>query len=308
MKFVLLSDLHLLVDRPRARLDDAPLTQQKKLYDVLNTARKIGADGVLQAGDFFDIPRSWRLVSKYAQLLRVMKMPVYTVFGQHDTYMYSKETRDTTNLGILARAGLVCPLDGNPLMFDSGTIQVYGCSYGEEVHSPTKMDESRKPLQILVIHRSIVENDLPFSNSTYARPFLRKYPEYDLILCGDAHQKFLVKDQGRIICNTGPLLRREATPEMFSHHPGFYVYDTEERSATWYDLEIAPAERVLTRNHIEKEKQTNEMLDKFIQEILARDADPMKEVSFVDNLIVFLKNNDVENPVRNIISQIMNEE
>ena len=97
MNIVCLGDLHLLWDKPIARLDDAHNVQKSKLKFVLDWAIKNRAI-VIQPGDFFDTARSWHLTSAYSRFFSEYYdvLSINAVFGQHDTYMYSEKTRNAT--------------------------------------------------------------------------------------------------------------------------------------------------------------------------------------------------------------------
>ncbi len=158
MKFVLLSDVHLLYDNPIARKDIARETQLEKILFVLKYASSIKAV-ILQAGDMFDKPRSWRVLSSIIPILTDYKVPIYSVFGQHDMYLYSEENKNATSLGVLASTGYVKLLDHYVYSFyeaeKATTINIYGCSYGQEVPVPSAK-KSRGKRNILVIHRPIL--------------------------------------------------------------------------------------------------------------------------------------------------------
>ena len=269
MKIVLLSDLHLLFDKPVGRKDNTFFTQQEKLKYVLQYAYDNKCI-VLQAGDFFDVPRSWRLLPLYAEFFKYWVeekgVEIYCVRGQHDVYMYNEETNDRTTLGVLAKMGLIGILSSKPLIleypFPSNSLgkkgsrihvldstYVYGASYGQEVVEPYK----EACTNILVIHAPILKGKIwaQQENYDYAPGFLRKHKEYDLILCGDIHQKFIFRDEKRIICNTGCMIRKSV--DQWEHNPGLYIYDTETRKIEWEEIPHEPPEDVMSREHLEKE-------------------------------------------------------
>lgn len=328
MKIILLSDLHLLWDKPVGRLDDTKTTQYNKLKYVLDFACG-NSRAILQAGDFFDGPRSWRAMVMYIDLLKqYFKIPrwgfgcsINAIFGQHDTYLYHTATRNATALGVLHSAELLNVLSEEPTVWidenqkSTQNIHIYGVSYGQSV--PKVVDE--KALNILVIHKMVVGTKLWPNQKDYisAPVFLKNNPDYHLILCGDAHQKFLFKDGNRIICNTGPLLRKEASEEMLSHKPGFYEYDTNSKKIVWYEIPHQPAEKVLTRNHIDGVGMRDKLIDKFISTINSERAwlqgvtggnvnsERIIGTDFKSNLIEFLKTNKIGTDVKEIISKVM---
>jgi len=305
MKFVLLSDVHWLWDNPIGRLDNAHETQMEKLRFVFNWAYENNG-AILQAGDLNDKPRNWDLLPVQISFLRswYKKVTLCCVYGQHDTYMYSEKTRDKTNMGILAKAGLVLILDSNPSR--SYEAVIYGAHYGQEAPKPEKKEPEQK--NILVIHAPITIDPL-FPDHVYdpAFGYLKSHPEYDLILCGDIHRTFLTRYEGRHIVNTGCLIRKEADEyNMTTHHPGFYVFDTDSVTCEWVEIPHKPAEEVLTRDHIERKNQINQMLQSFIDSV--KDGGIKEGVSFQDNLAKFIKDNGIQQDVVDIISETISGE
>jgi len=307
MKFVLLSDMHLTWDRPVARLDDIVQTGLRKFKFVLDFAVQNEAH-ILQAGDMFDTPRSWRMLDQVIRLLQssspVVKSSafvrgIFAVFGQHDTYLYSEDTRDSTALGILMSTSLV---EFSECLF-ADEVNLYGASYGQSIPDP----ELRDGVNILVLHKMILKHKVWSGQSDYeyAPEFLRKYKDFDLILCGDAHQKFLFRDKDRWICNTGPMLRLEASDSMFQHHPGFWLYDTKDKSLKWEQIPHELASKVLTRAHLQRAEYVEEIMGKFVESI--KSGVDIQGASFRENLEAFLVQNNVSQPVRSILSEVMEE-
>ena len=317
MKFILISDLHLLNKQPLGRVDDTPETLKKKIIYILNSATKYDAT-ILQAGDFTDGPRNWGLLSWITEIFsnwqinRLTKKDFYCIFGQHDTYLYSEKTRDKTILGVLAKANLVNILGSEPVIFTEGprkdeTVAIYGCSYGMDV---PKTNGINNQLKILVIHKEISDAPL-FKDHEYtsAMAFLKKNKDFDLIICGDIHRRFKLsltdENKTRYIVNTGPLLRRSV--DEWDHKPGFYIFDSMNRSFTWQEIPHAPSKEVLTRDHIEKREETVQILEDFIKAVK---SEKIQGLSFRENFNKFLKENDDElgQGVKDILSEVMMED
>jgi DNA repair exonuclease SbcCD nuclease subunit len=305
MKFVLLSDLHLLWTNPVGRLDDVHETQKEKLRFVLGWAKDNEAV-VLQAGDFFDRPRSWHLLPEVMGLLKEFGVDVYAVFGQHDTYMYSEGTRQTTSLGILEKAGLVQVIDSveycSFLSLCNEIIQVCGASYGQEIPEISGLAQQR----ILVIHKSISDAPLwPGHEYSDAEGFLEKHKQFDLILCGDIHRKFFVLDkyEERVVCNTGCMVRK--TVDLWDHKPCFFVWDSCSDEFEEVEIPHKPPEEVMSRVHLDRQKEESRMLDEFTEMVKAG-----FEVggSFEDNLAAFMRENKVSREVMDLISREMSVE
>ena len=173
MKIILLSDLHGTLRKPIARLDkNYGGTFFKKLHYVFKYAQDNHIDTILQAGDMCDRPREWRFLPLIIRLLKAFRgITIFTVFGQHDSYLRSKESKLSTTLGILNEMDLVKILSSVPTVLHP-EVKAYGASYNEPIPEPVL----NKELNILVCHHPIVDkvSDFPHvAESTSASSFLR---------------------------------------------------------------------------------------------------------------------------------------
>lgn len=301
MKLLLLSDVHLSISNPESRLDDMLETQWTKLRFIFDYAWENNCT-ILQAGDLSTTPRSWVLLSKLTKFLKSYKgVPVYTVFGQHDTYLYSEEKRHTVITGILERAGLVTVLGEKRNMIDGGTVAVYGASYGEDSPDP----KDNKAFNILVVHDSISDKKLPHSTKN-ALKYLKTRPAYNLILCGDIHRIFNIRtDLGRIILNSGSMLRREATTYNMARNVGFYLFNTKTGSLKFVEIPHLGGKRVLTRAKIETREAHKKSLENLSIELAdeeeTQEYDPTK---FDENLLAYFEEHDTDERVRAIFDEL----
>ena len=299
MKFICISDIHLTADNPIARLDNLVETQFKKLEWVLNLAKKENAT-ILQAGDIFNKPRSWMLLPMVIDLLKKYNVDIYCVRGQHDDYMYSEQTRERTNLGILEKVGLIHPLSEEPTTIRD--IVISGANFGQNL-----VDIKRSTFTVGVIHTSVSQTALwPDHKFTPADEFLAKHTCYDFILVGDIHRQFeAIGEDGRRLVNTGPMLRSEATEYNFDHQPSVFLLDTDNiENSTWIAIPHEKSSVVLSRDHIERKAEAEGMLDEFVVS-LKEGADQIEGVSFVENLVKFIKDNSVEKPVSDVLARFI---
>lgn len=297
------SDGHLSWEQPIGRLDDIKKTQFRKLKFAWDWANKNNAI-ILTAGDFFDKPRSWYLLPEVINFLKKYPyVPVYTIFGQHDTYMYHEETRKNTSLGVLESFGLVQILGAEPKTFDY-EVALYGASFGQDV--PTVVDKN--VYNILVIHANIYTGPLwPGHKFTRASSFLSRFggKDFDIVLCGDIHRKFLYQTKKRMILNVGPLMRREANEYNFIHKPCFGVLDIDDFSFELIEIPHESAEKVLTRRHLVDPESDGKILSEFYDVILSESDDPDSEVDVVKNIQEWVKENKVEKAVVKILDEVM---
>jgi DNA repair exonuclease SbcCD nuclease subunit len=287
MKFVLISDFHIRTESPISRKDDIAVAAEQKLKFVCEYAYANNAE-ILSAGDLFDTPRSWRALNLVLRVFMNYPISVVGILGQHDKYMYSDDVT-ATSWGVLEQAGYI----NRP-----GQFYVYGASYGEQVPEVHKQDEGQR---LLAIHKMILMKKMyKDQEALFAPAFLKDHPQFDLILCADAHQKFLYEKDGRFICNTGPILRLSA--DEADHKPGFFVYDSGSRDIEWVDIPHAPASEVISREHLDKALAINEMLDKFIGAVK---EDVNVGLDFNANLDMFCRNNKISPAVMKILGRIM---
>jgi len=297
MKIAGISDNHLVWEKPAGRLDDIVKTEWEKMDFIYQYCVDHEIKYLLGAGDMFDIKRSWGLLSVATDFFMKWRLYVETclVMGQHDTYFHSI-TEKSTIFGVLKSSNLIIQLNKNPLSIGSGEIYLYGASWGE----PVPKVHTKGRVNILVIHAPILTKKLWKDQTEYidARQFMADHP-FDWILCGDVHQYFHFAETlyNRSICNSGPMLRLEASQLMINHSPGFFVFDTDTRRVDWIQIPHKPASEVLTREHLERKAYRKELLDKFVDSI----EGDFKSVKFEDNFRKYLEQNEVRDGVKQIL-------
>lgn len=256
-----ISDLHLVGKTPECRLDNIVELQWGKLRWVFNKCEELGCSVLLQAGDLTDNARSWYVLPTLAALLSEnWNFKFYGVYGQHDTYMYSEQTRDRTNLGVLAMTKRARILSPRPVLYNG--VRFYGASWGQEVPKP----RDRRKTNVLVTHAPIGPAVYPGHETTSAGRFLRKHDRFDFILCGDVHRSFFKKSSGRSIVNTGPLVRKWADRATRKHTPNFVVWDSDTGNTRRFIIPHGNAQEVISTDHLEREDQTDntDLINEFV--------------------------------------------
>jgi DNA repair exonuclease SbcCD nuclease subunit len=175
-------------------------------------------------------------------------------------------------------------------------VRIYGCHIGQEV--PEVVDHEW--LNILVIHAPI-SDDHPYAKYN-AEEFLKEHSDYDLILCGDIHKKFVIEKEGRIICNTGPMIRK--TVKEWEHAPCYFEYDTTDRTLIECEIPHEPAEDVLSHEHIEAEEKRQEMLGEFVTKVKSK---KMESTKIEKNIQTFCEQNEISTKTQDILAEVMND-
>ena len=262
MKFLLLSDIHATSKNPIARKDNVMTTFFKKFTFILEYAKKHGCI-ILQAGDCFDKERDWYLLFNLMKLLNRYKVPIYSIFGQHDSYLYSNINKTPTTLSVLNRTGLIKMLRRTPVKVGRG-IKIYGSSW----HKPIPVPDKHNPLNILVIHASVYTHPLfPEHKFTQVERFAKQNSGYKLILVGDIHRQFIYMNQTTHVVNTGPMLRLDAIEYNNTHKPSAFVYDSRYDTINKISIPHKKCDDVLDYSHLSKEDYTVSARAEWIQSV-----------------------------------------
>jgi len=296
VKFILISDLHGTDRIPVARKDNLFETFKRKFEFILGYARKHKCK-ILQAGDMSDSSRNWNILNYYMDRLEEYGIAFYSVFGQHDLYHRGKALDTPSTMLALIKAGLVGPLGDKAEVFEND-IFVYGASWGDEI--PRGVIGGKN---ILVLHAPIAKSAL-WCGHSYINPlrFLKDNIDFDVVLAGDIHRRFKIKENGRYILNTGPVLRLEANQYNLIHKPSFYVLDTESWRVHTVVIPHEPAEDVLTREHIDKKKVSKEELEEFSNEL--KTLRPLRSLRR-KQILSYLRKKVSNKDVRKVIMEVM---
>lgn len=257
MRIGILGDLQLTNKSPMRRLDNYWGTLLGKVTQALEIFDEKKCDCVLQVGDFFDSPTvACKVKSEVIQLFHRFKRDendrVLCVFGQHDITGHSKWTLSNSPLAVLQSARVVKVLSDNPVIVGNELkekllgIHIYGASFGEPVPKTTFTDS----YNILVTHRMIGNKPLwPGQELEGPRQFLRKYPGYNLVVCGDYHFRFTETWNGRTIINPGAIVRKTISKFDLEHRPAVVIFDTDVSKVEVVELKFEPVEKIfnLTR-------------------------------------------------------------
>lgn len=272
MKLILISDCQLTLDKPQSRVDeDFKGVAKGKLEYVFEYAYKEDIEYILQAGDLLNIRRSWEMAAWLTSFLsryRSDGVKLISILGQHDTYYHN--TRESSTLfGVLRNARLLRMASDKPIELGE-SVSVYGASWGEEV--PKMIQKGKEGANILLIHKPILMKKAWRGQREYEyAPLFLSKNKFDLILCGDVHMEFLHRGRdGRIICNTGPMLRLKANKQERNHSPCFFVYDIESRKIERHKIPALDGDAIFME--AEEEEQEEDFAgasDSFVEKVMA---------------------------------------
>jgi len=256
----ILGDTHFTNRSPERRLDNYWETQIRKIKQALSIFRDNDCDVIIQTGDFFDTPTvANRVKSVLIKFLRQSNEKVYCIWGQHDVVGHSIFTLPNSPLVVLQAAGVVKIVDKHWYMLGTKSedieipVVLYGASFGEDIPKPESPLESTECYNILIVHDMIGDRPLyPGQELIGPNQFLRNNPDYNLVIAGDYHYRFISSYQGRTIINPGALVRKTISKFDLEHKPAVVIFDTETGESKVIELVVEPVEKVFNLKRVEK--------------------------------------------------------
>jgi DNA repair exonuclease SbcCD nuclease subunit len=280
---ILTSDWHLRETIPICRTDDFWSTQWKKVDFISDLQKKYNCP-VLHGGDLYDY---WK-PSPFLLSETIYHLPkqFFTCYGQHDLPQH--------NLELDYKSGIYLLLTANKLSTNNRReLQI--CHWGQDPNQDSLKDANKK---ILVWHKMNYKGKEPWPGCTdpTSLQLLKKYPEYDLILTGDNHKSFVQEYEGRLLINPGSLMRMDA--DQIDHKPRVYLYYADTNTV---EVVFLPIEKnVISREHLDVVEERNERLTAYVSRL---DSKWEVTMSYEKNLEIFEKENNVEQPIVNIINK-----
>jgi exonuclease SbcD len=247
-KILLTGDWHIKASNPRNRIGQYKKQQWDKIEWILDLADRENCLCILQPGDLFDnrqMPEE--IKTDYIYLFKRSKVPIFTVYGQHDM-QYHKNKRNSA-MAVLESADAIRVLSDVPIEVDDN-VHVYGASWGEEI--PDVVNKGN--INILVIHTMVIEERLLWPGQkrfTKKNILMKGNNDYDIFCCGDNHNTFYDDNGRQQVFNLGSLMR--STIAQLAHEPTVAIHDIDNDSLELYKVPIEPAEIVFDVEKINKE-------------------------------------------------------
>ncbi len=274
MTLVLIGDVHLRDKAFSSRTETYCQDILNKLYEVSKIAQDCGAEGIILAGDTFDIPspirNSHKLVMEFITWAKSAPCPVFATAGNHDLrYDRVQSLSEGQPLGVAFASGHVIELSGwNP------EIGVYGIPWQDWDNNSSVYDslaEYRKTAgefmdPLIVTHAPFFPpgHEPPyefFSTSVFAGMM----QDYGSVFYGHIHDYHGVYTIGNVtFCNNGALSRGSLTEKEINREILATVWDGEFRSVV---VPHRPASEVF-----------------FIEEVMERRQQVKKNAGFLESI------------------------
>src|SRR5690554_2736178 len=178
LKILFFTDTHIRGTNPKNRKDDFLVSLENKFKEINDLITSLNVDYVIHGGDLFDRPDiSISVVSRFTNILKKIKVPIYIVSGNHDIFGHNPQTLDRTMLGLLNSLDFleVIP-ESTPIILtkDGIKVQLTGIPYSFDVdETPDKYilkeTNSSVDFSIHIVHGMLLD-----------RPFIKGIP-YTLV-------------------------------------------------------------------------------------------------------------------------------
>jgi DNA repair exonuclease SbcCD nuclease subunit len=246
-KFILCSDLHIRSNRPQYRKDDYFKTAINKFQQIIIAANENNAD-IICAGDLIDNVRiGYKVVNNMISALSSLNGTMYIVCGQHDMSFHSHDMETSPIQTLLFQDNVKLLNRRKPVKIDN--VNIYGCSWEDK---PLVSEDKNS---ILVIHKSITENEPPFflKDAIQASQAMKEW-KYKVTVSGDYHIPFLKRSRGKLLVNCGPMLRQNIGETELK--PTIWLLDTDGYRIKRMYLKVEPADDVFSLDKVPEKKES----------------------------------------------------
>ncbi|MDY0234485.1 MAG: metallophosphoesterase family protein [Gudongella sp.] len=278
MRILYFTDTHIRGTNPKNRKDDFVKSLESKFEEIVDIVNTKDIDYVIHGGDLFDRPDiSISVVSKFTNIIKKIKVPIYIVSGNHDIFGHNPATIDRTMLGLLKSLDFLIIVDkDNKIILekDGIRVQLTGLPYSYNIDSSSEgyiltdiapnIDYS-----IHIVHGMLLD-----------RPFVKGIPytlvddiietKADITLSGHYHAGFkTIEKNGKYFINPGSLVRITNSLKEIERIPKLVLIELKDKiTIETLTLKSAkPGEEVLDRSEIEKSSFRGERIIEFKQTI-----------------------------------------
>ncbi|TFZ39802.1 metallophosphoesterase [Soehngenia longivitae] len=278
MKILFLTDTHLRSSNPKNRKDDFQKTLENKLEEIAQMVDEYEIDFVIHGGDLFDRPDTSVLtVTKYANIIKKIKKPIYIISGNHDIFGLNPATLDRTMLGLLGNLNFLNIIrDDDKIILEKENIrvQVTGKPYTYDIDSNVsnyilESVDSNCNYSINIVHGMLLD-----------KPFIKGIPytliddiletKADITLSGHYHAGFgIIFRNNKYFINPGSLVRITNSLKEIERIPQVAIITlNKDISIELIPLKVAKSgDEVLDRTELEKNIYRNERIMEFKQTI-----------------------------------------
>ena len=316
IKFVHVTDIHIMGRNPVYRKDNFLETTKAKLAWVNKYAFDIGASAILCTGDIFDrADTAYSVLNDVVSIFESSHVPWICIAGNHDIYGYNPETIPRTPYGTLRESRNILTVGSyNNLYFDENVFELANKKilvtgqdsdgFIDKRHSEDKYfdygyysEDTRTWYDIIIhlCHGYLTDTDLgSLIEHTKISEICNKI-NADIVLTGHEHVGFgVVKRNGKLFVNPGALTRTtsgEGDINRDSQIAVIEIFENGEYDANLVKVEIAkPSEEVIDIEKAKEEKDKRRNMENFINDLNEVDisqldvAERINPMEYIDSL------------------------
>lgn len=299
MKILYFTDTHIRGTTPKNRKDNFLETLENKFNELVKVIEDNDIDYVLHGGDLFDRPDiSPSIVRKFAMILNKIKVPIYSIAGNHDIYGHNPNTINRTMLGLFDGIGILRLINENDSVIiekNNLKVQITGSPYKYGIDS-----SDDKSMYLLDEKNESVDFAIHLTHGMLLdKPFIKGVPhtliddilhtKADITLCAHYHSGFGIKEyDNKYFINPGSLVRITNSLKEIDRMPRAVIIDLNNKDINleFYYLKSAQiGEDVLDRSIVEKNIFRSEKIVQFKQSIdSSQDFDKLNINHILSNL------------------------
>lgn len=280
MRLLFFTDTHIRGTSPKNRKDDFTSSLEKKFNEIIKIIDEKNIDYVLHGGDLFDKPDlSVAVVSRFAKILQLIKVPIYMVSGNHDIFGHNPLTINRTVMGLLDNLNVLNIIKENEVVLlekDGIKVQLTGQPYvydidNEKDKSYYKIDNIKEGVNysIHLVHGMLL--DKPFIKGIpYTLVDDIKDTKANITLSGHYHAGFsTIKIDDKYFVNPGSIVRITNSIKEIERRPKLVLIDLSDdiKLSYIYLKSAVDGNEILDRKEIERNVFRSERIYEFKQTV-----------------------------------------
>jgi len=280
---IITADIELRDFTPTCRTDDHWKAQSRKIKWLKSLQEKHECI-VLDGGDLFD--KKYKQHPNHELLVWAMEnLPsqFYTVPGNHDLPGKSIKNYKNSAMAVLEQAGIVSGYGEERITLNESkfTLEICRFPWGVDIDPflPEKLKNRPNTRCIALVHTMVYDGFHPFPGCIgwEKMDLIKKFRNYDLVVCGHNHQTFTAEWRGTVLVNPGSLMRNDA--DQIDFKPSVFLWYAEDNTIERVFIPIEQG--VVSRVHIDEKNEKEHRLDAFVERL---GAQATHGVNFEQNL------------------------
>ena len=224
------------------------------------------------------------IVQDFAKRLMKHGLKLYIICGNHDLLYHSSFNLSKSAVGVLLNSE-------NIYKVTDYSDDVAGANFDEETenkkivfkHILTFKDKSEIP---------------PNVDAVTAQDLLDEFDKAKYIFTGDNHHSFIYKKNGKIVINSGCLIRRNS--DFKNYIPMIHYVDEKENIIE--SIPIIDNEELIDDSYITKENEREKRIDDFVDKLKNTQS---VSFDFMDNVEKAILVNDFSEDLKDVIHELL---